>query len=131
MNRDVSRHPDLTRAQEEATLISMRNRAIQSNLPYIPPIDADVDKELDSEQPPVNPNNNFIQINLDEEISEEIMLTDEGKMVPDPNFMSSVRLQSKPSSSNTAFDFGKSSSTTPNDDSKSNIKLNEDDANGF
>lgn len=124
----VSRRLDLKRAQVEAMLISMRNKDIQRNLPYVPPTDADVDNELASEQPLVNPQNNFIQTNLDEELSKEIMLIDEGKTVPDPNFMSSVRFQSKPSSSKTAFDFGSSSSTTPNDESNSNIKLHEDDA---
>lgn len=56
------------------------------------------------------------------------MLTNEGKTVLDPKFMSSDWFQSKPSSSKTAFDFGTSSSTTPNDDLNSNIKKHEDDA---
>lgn len=54
------------------------------------------------------------------------MLNDEGKTVPDTNFMSSVHFQSKPSSSKSAFDFGSSSSTTPDGGSNSNIKVHED-----
>ena len=54
------------------------------------------------------------------------MLTDEGKSVPDPNLMSSIHLQSKPSTSKSAFDFGSSYSTTP--DGGSSSKVHEDDA---
>ena len=127
MNKAVIRHPDLTRDQVESTLISMRNREIQCNLPYVAPTDTDVDKELASKQAPVNSHNNLIQTDTDEELSEEVMLNDDGNIVPDTHFMSSVKFLSNPSSSKSAFDF-RSSFSTPDGDDNSNIKMQEDDA---
>ena len=70
----------------------MYNTAHQRNLPYVPPTDDDADRELDSEKPPITTHTNIFQTNPDEELSEEIMLTDEAKSVPDPKFMSSICL---------------------------------------
>ena len=125
VNSAISRHPDLTRAQVEATLTSMYKRAYQSNIPYVPPTDDDVDQELALEQPPITTHTNVFQTDPDEELSEEDMLSDEVKSVPDTHFMSSVRLQSKPSTSKSAFDFRSSSSTTT--DGELNSKMHEDD----
>lgn len=62
----------------------------------------------------------------EEEISEEIMQDEDAKTLPDAHLMTSVHYQSKASASKSAYDFGSSSSTTP--DGFSNSKLQEDDA---
>lgn len=105
----------------------MRNREIQSNLLYVPPTDTDVDNELASKQSLVNPHNNLIQTDTNEELSVEVMLIDDGNTISDTQFMSSAKFLSRPSSSKSAFDF-RSSSSTPDGDDNSNIKMKEDDA---
>ena len=100
----------------------MWKRAIQSNLPYVLPIDNDADAELTSEQPTVTTYQGDFQIDPEEEISEEVMLEDEAKIIPEYNFISSTHFVSKPSTSKSAYDFGSSSSTTPDGGSKSKIK---------
>lgn len=67
----------------------MRNRDIQSNLPYVAPTDDDADRELASEENPINPHNNLFQTDPNEELSEEVILNNEGIMVLDAHFMSS------------------------------------------
>ena len=60
----------------------MRNRAIQSNQPFVAPTDDDDDWEPAFEKSPVNAHNNLIQTNSNEEISEEVMLNEEGTTIP-------------------------------------------------
>ena len=108
-----------------ATLTSMYNRAHQTNLQYVPATDDDADRELASKQPPITTHTDIFQTDPDEELSKEIMFTDEGKSVPDPHFMASIHFQSKPSTSKSAFDFRSSSLSTPHGGFNSN--LHEDD----
>lgn len=51
VDRAHTQHPYLTRAQIESTLISMRRRAIQSNMPFTAPTNEEKDQELVSSEP--------------------------------------------------------------------------------
>ncbi|XP_023739640.1 uncharacterized protein LOC111887699 [Lactuca sativa] len=93
---------------------------------YAPPTDKDADVELNSEQPPVTIHQSAFQVDLEEEISEEVLLDEEVGVIPEYTFMASAHFSSKPSRSKSSYDFGSSSSTTPDGDS--NSKHQEDDA---
>ncbi|XP_023753322.1 uncharacterized protein LOC111901670 [Lactuca sativa] len=114
--RAASRHPDLNRTQVECTLISMRNRAIQSNLPYTP-TNAEANDALTSTQPPITAHQSAFHIDPEEEIFEEVMLEDDATKILDAHLMTSIHYQSKASVSKAAFDFGTSSTSTLDDGS--------------
>lgn len=114
------RHPDLTRAQVESTITSMRKRASQSNKPVIIPTDGEADQEhTTGETQATNQATQFTP--SDEEISEEMLFDEEGVNVIITPFRTSQQFQSKAASSKSAFDFG-SSSSTPETESTPKLK---------
>lgn len=120
INRAYTRHLELTRLQFEATLISMRNRAIQSNLPFVPPTDHVADLEFASGETQSNiiSDSPFKTQPIDglhsdpnEELYDEVMFADKGiSIVSHPQF-TSFFISSKPSSSRSDLDFGLSLSS--------------------
>nr|KAJ0216936.1 hypothetical protein LSAT_V11C300102220 [Lactuca sativa] len=127
VNRAHSRHLELTRSQVESTLITMKKRAMQSNLPFVSPIDELVDLELTSGETPKSPPHAPNPSASDDEVSKEVLLPTNVTHVIDTNVFSSAQLHIKPSSSKPAFEFESSSSTQH--DSESTQKLYDDSTN--
>ena len=70
VDRAMSRHYELTSSQVKDTLISMRNRSLQSNHPFVATTDDETDQELTTVGAPSSPNNKLQETDLDEEHSE-------------------------------------------------------------
>lgn len=117
------RHPDLTHAQVESTLTTMRKRASQSNQRFVALTDEEAAQELTTGETPPSPNNNFGQTDPDEEHSDEVMFDEEGENVVVTPILPSYKFLSKAMSSKSAFDFGSSSLAL---ESESTPKLHDD-----
>lgn len=127
-----SRHPELKCSQVEATLILMRKRAIQSNLPFVAPTDeiddlqftsGETKDKVISDVPPKSPLRDTFHQDPDEELSNKVMFGDEGASIATPPLFSSFLFPSKPSSSRPDLDFGISSSSFEPVDEE--IKIND------
>lgn len=83
----------------------MRNKTIQSNMPFIVPNDEVANMEFASGETPPNTLHNVMHYDPNEELSDEVMFDDEGASIATP-------FPSNPSSSRPNFDFGLSSSSS-------------------
>ena len=111
VDRVHSRHQELTRSQVEATLISMRNKAIQSNLPLVAPSNEVTNLNFTSGETPKT-HHDSMHSDPNEELSEEILFDDDDASIADTRALPSVRFQYNPSSLKPRFDFRLSSSSS-------------------
>lgn len=85
-----TRHPELTRSQVKATLISMRNRAIQSNTHFVIPNDDEIDLEFASVETPNSPHHDTFHSNPDEELYKDVVFNEDGTTIVDTPMLPSV-----------------------------------------
>ena len=103
----------------------MRNKAIQSNMPFVIPNNDETYLEFASRATPKSPHYDTFHSDLYEELSEDVVFNEDGTIVANTLVLPFVRFQSKPSSSNSTFDFG-SSTSTPDAERESTPKLHDD-----
>lgn len=97
----------------------MRNKGIQSNLPFVAPSDEVADQEFASgekqdnvvsDDPPKSQHHDAFHTDLDKEHSDEFMFNDDSASICAPPLFSSLHLPTNPSSSKPVYDYGLSSS---------------------
>lgn len=99
VNMAQSHHPKLTKSQVEATLISMRNRAIQSNMPFVEPVVDVTDLEFASGEIKGKYKPDSLHSDPSKEHYEEVMFDDQGASIAAFPPLTSFLGASNPSSS--------------------------------
>lgn len=99
----------------------MRNRASQSNLPFVAPTDEitylefssrETPDNIASDDPPKTQHHYALHPDPDEELSDEVFFNDDSTSITRQLLFSSLHLLTKPSSSRKMYDFGLSSSSS-------------------